>query len=59
MLKFVLIFLTALSSLNILREILNIVKVFRRGEEYKRPWYMTLISMLSISFLITVMIIGI
>lgn len=59
MLKFVLIFLTALSSLNILREILNIVKVFRRGEEYNRPWYMTLLSMLSISFLITVMIIGI
>jgi hypothetical protein len=42
-----------------IKEAFNIFKTFRKGEEFKQPWYKTLLSFASLSYIITILIFGI
>lgn len=52
------IFLFIMSVMYTVKEGFNIFKTFRKGEEFKQPWYKTALSFGSISFIITTLILG-
>ncbi len=59
MVRFIAVFLLILSVMYAFKEGFNIVKIFRKGEEFKQPWYKTLLSFLSVAYIITFIIVGI
>lgn len=59
MMKFVMVFILIMSIMYIIKEVFNIFKTFRKGEEFKQPWYKTLLSFASVSYIITILIFGI
>lgn len=59
MIKFIAVFLLILSVMYTFKEGFNIVKTFRKGEEFKQPWHKTLLSFLSVAYIITFIIVGI
>ena len=58
MVKFIMIFLFIMSVMYTVKEGFNIFKTYRKGEEFKQPWYKTALSFGSISFIITTLILG-
>ena len=59
MVKYILVYLTALSSIYVLRTLFGIVKAFRKNEEYKPSLRQAVFSMLSIAYIITIIILGV
>lgn len=57
MVRFILIFLFIMSCLYTVREILSIIKTFRKGTEFKQKWYDTLLSFSSIAYIITFLLV--
>lgn len=58
MVKFIMVFLLIMAVMYTVKEGFNIFKTFRKGEEFKQPWYKTALSFASISYIITVLILG-
>ena len=58
MLNFIMTFLMVISIMYVLKEGFAIFKTFRKNEEFKQPWYKTLLSFSSISYIITFIIVG-
>lgn len=59
MLKFIMVFFLIMSIMYTLKTMFEIYKTFKKGEQFKQPWYKVLLSFSSISYIITLLILGI